>query len=128
MPTHGHFSVFSCLDLSAALDRGTTDFTLLSGTASSLVAMTVQAPISLPPPWLLFLCSFASSVPPSNVGVLLAWTSALFSFFSLSMHEAEPPSPALVLHISSVFKIFTSISAALPLPQAALHGGQEHRL
>ena len=85
--------MFNSLGLSTAYYTGTTEFTLLSETASSLVAMTTQAPVSLPLPWLLHLCSLFSA-PPPKVGGLL---SALFSFFPLSRLEPEPPSAALPL-------------------------------
>ena len=101
---HGHFSVFTSLGLSAALDVGdhcpqpASRGRLLRGchdnTGFHLPPISVAAPS----------CSFASSAPPPNVGVLLAQTPALFAFFSLSRLQPEPPSPALALVISFMFK------------------------
>jgi len=56
-------------------------------------ARTTQAPVSLPLPCLLHLCSLFSA-PPPKVGGLL---SALFSFFPLSRLDPEPPRAALPL-------------------------------
>ena len=69
IPNRGHFSVFNSLGLSTVYYTGTTDFTL-SQTASTSVAMTTQAPVSLPPPGLLHLLRVEGSHGHSSLSYL----------------------------------------------------------